>query len=139
MSEQQPPETPVGGSSPGHEQSDLNPRTIAISLCVLAAMVGGVLAISKWFHDYSAARHARMEALPVPPAKPAQPPSPRLQVLAPKEMQEFRAAEDAILTRYGWLDRANGVVRIPIDPAMQLLVERGLPASGPRGKSAKAR
>jgi hypothetical protein len=32
-----------------------------------------------------------------------------------------------MLSSYGWLDRNAGVVRIPIDRAMKMTVERGLP------------
>jgi hypothetical protein len=32
------------------------------------------------------------------------------------------------LTSYGWIDRSNGIVRIPIDRAMDLILQRGLPA-----------
>ena len=40
----------------------------------------------------------------------------------------MRAAEEKELTTYGWADEEKRAVRIPIDQAMKLLVERGLPA-----------
>ena len=40
----------------------------------------------------------------------------------------IRAAEDQILNSYGWVDRSKGIVRIPIDRAIDLLAKRGLPA-----------
>jgi hypothetical protein len=40
----------------------------------------------------------------------------------------MRAAEDKILNGYGWVDREHGVARIPIDRAIDLLAQRGLPA-----------
>jgi hypothetical protein len=45
-------------------------------------------------------------------------------------LAELRAAEDADLNSYGWIDRKAGKVRIPIDRAMQLLLDRGLPDVG---------
>jgi cytochrome c oxidase cbb3-type subunit III len=42
-------------------------------------------------------------------------------------LQELRTAEDAVLHSYGWVDRAAGIVRMPIDRAMEVLAERGLP------------
>jgi hypothetical protein len=39
-------------------------------------------------------------------------------------LAEKRRAEDATLTSYAWIDRSNGIVRIPIDRAMELLAER---------------
>jgi DNA-binding GntR family transcriptional regulator len=37
------------------------------------------------------------------------------------------AAETAILHSYGWVDRDAGIVRIPIERAIEILAERGLP------------
>ena len=54
------------------------------------------------------------------------PPPPRTRVHEP--LDELRAAEDAVLHSYGWVDRAAGIVRMPIDRAMEVLAKRGLPA-----------
>ena len=37
-------------------------------------------------------------------------------------------SEDELLTVYGWVDKNAGIVRIPIDEAMKLTLQRGLPA-----------
>jgi hypothetical protein len=37
---------------------------------------------------------------------------------------EERALEQTQLRSYGWVDRGAGLVRIPIDRAMQLYIER---------------
>src|SRR4051812_28868569 len=42
-------------------------------------------------------------------------------------LKQLRATEDARLTTYGWLDRENGVVHIPIDRAIDMVLQRGLP------------
>ncbi len=139
MAEAKHPGGPGKAPTPGHELSDLKPRAIMTFLVVLAVMIVGVLVVSMWIYDYSASRLAHTEALPSPLAKPATPPEPRLQVFAPKDTQEFRAAEDAALNSYGWVDHATGVVRIPIDRAMQLLSERGLPAAGGKSEAAKVK
>ncbi len=55
------------------------------------------------------------------------PPEPRLQTQPREDLREMRAREDEILTSYGWIDKNAGVVRIPIDRAMKMTVERGLP------------
>jgi hypothetical protein len=61
------------------------------------------------------------------------PPEPRLQ-LAPdhavhplEELKQLRATEDGILNSYGWVDQKAGTVRIPIELAKQLILQRGLP------------
>lgn len=53
---------------------------------------------------------------------------PHLQLDSTKDLQTFRESEDTELNTYGWLDRTAGVVRIPIDRAMELVLQRGLPA-----------
>lgn len=40
-----------------------------------------------------------------------------------RKLQELRAREENELQTYGWINRTDGVVRIPIDRAMQLLAE----------------
>ena len=40
----------------------------------------------------------------------------------------MRRAEDALLKNYGWIDQKTGIVRIPVDRAIELLAKRGLPA-----------
>ncbi|HKA37420.1 MAG TPA: hypothetical protein VKH43_11420 [Thermoanaerobaculia bacterium] len=59
------------------------------------------------------------------------PPEPRLEAIPLVPRQKMRAEEDAILTSYAWVDKPGGFVRIPVDRAMELLVERGLPPARP--------
>ena len=56
---------------------------------------------------------------------------PRLQSRPADDLHALRAEEDALLTSYGWVDRASGVVRVPIDVAMQLVLKERLPARQP--------
>jgi hypothetical protein len=59
------------------------------------------------------------------------PPEPRLEPLPLVPRQRLRAEEDAILTSYAWVDKPGGFVRIPVDRAMEILLERGLPPAKP--------
>jgi hypothetical protein len=54
-------------------------------------------------------------------------PSPRLEEDERGQLTGFLANEDEILYSYGWVDEKSGTVRIPIDRAMDLLLQRGLP------------
>lgn len=56
------------------------------------------------------------------------PPEPRLQAQPASEIGDFRAVEEQRLHGYGWVDKDAGVVHIPIEEAMRLTIERGLPA-----------
>ncbi len=42
---------------------------------------------------------------------------------APEELAQLRAAQQAELTGYAWIDEGQGVVRIPVERAMELTVE----------------
>jgi hypothetical protein len=57
-------------------------------------------------------------------------PAPRLQTQEPKDLAAFRKEEAEILSSYGVVDKEKGVYRIPIEEAMKLTLERGLPAVG---------
>ena len=55
------------------------------------------------------------------------PPVPRLQEHPVMELQALRKHEDEQLNNYGWVDQKAGVVRIPIDKAMDIMIQRGFP------------
>ena len=52
---------------------------------------------------------------------------PAMLVTEPAVLEIFRTREADELTTYGWVDQNAGTVRIPIDRAKELLLERGLP------------
>jgi hypothetical protein len=57
------------------------------------------------------------------------PPNPRLQASEPLDLRAFREEQERTVTTYGWVDKSQGVVRIPVDEGMRLLLERGLPVA----------
>ena len=126
------PGTPGGG----YERRDLSPQTIALFGIVVAASVVLCILVAYWFFWYAANEAARTGRHPSPPLTQEAPQGPRLQVDAPKDLRAFLAEEDALLRSYGWVNRQSGIVHIPIDRAMHLLVERGLPAA-PRAAPGK--
>ena len=55
-------------------------------------------------------------------------PTPRLQTDdGNQDIADLHAREDLLLDHYSWVDRSQGKVRIPIERAMELLAQRGLP------------
>jgi hypothetical protein len=57
-------------------------------------------------------------------------PTPRLQLDdGNQELADLHGREDLLLDNYSWADRSQGKVRIPIDRAMELIAERGLPVA----------
>ena len=68
----------------------------------------------------------------------AEMPPPYLQANEPLGLDHFRKSEAEILEQYGWVDKSAGVVRLPIDRAKELLLERGIPGGHPIGAAPAA-
>jgi hypothetical protein len=54
------------------------------------------------------------------------PPSPELQVDPQQDLKSFRLHEDQRLNTYYWVDKAKGIVHIPIEQAMKKLAQSGI-------------
>jgi hypothetical protein len=54
-------------------------------------------------------------------------PAPQLEVNERTELNDERMREENTLSTYDWVDQKAGTVRIPIDRAMELLAQRGMP------------
>jgi hypothetical protein len=65
-------------------------------------------------------------------------PRPVLEHNERTQFGEILEKQDRTLASYDWVDQKNGVVRIPIDKAMELLVQRGLPVLPPGGAAPAA-
>jgi hypothetical protein len=63
----------------------------------------------------------------IQPNQVPQYPSPALQSNPSIDLQTYRSRAEHELNTYGWIDRGHGIVKIPIERAMDLLASRGLP------------
>jgi len=54
-------------------------------------------------------------------------PNPKLEEDERGQLNGIILDEDKTLATYGWVDEKSGTVRIPIERAMELMVQRGLP------------
>ena len=52
---------------------------------------------------------------------------PLIQTVPSEELTQVRAETNRTLTEYGWVDRDAGVVHLPIERAIDLVLERGFP------------
>jgi hypothetical protein len=116
-------------TEPGYETRDFHVRPIAIFGVGLALLTGVVLLLMAWMFGYFEIREERVDVPESPllsgAAQP--PPEPRLQISSGADLDRVRSEEDAALNSYGWEDRAAGKARIPIDRAIELLAQKGLP------------
>jgi hypothetical protein len=111
-------------SERGHERTDMNPKYV-VYFGVGLVVVGLAMFVGIWwmFRQFKREQAGRQ----TPPAlvtTPTPVPEPHLQISPQKDLEELRRKENEILSTYQWIDRDNGVARIPIDRAMQLFVER---------------
>lgn len=51
--------------------------------------------------------------------------TPKLQVSGPADLHHFKAEQNHTLSSYGWVDKKNGIVHIPIEKAMHDVLSRG--------------
>ena len=115
-----------------HERKDVNvPALFTISFLLLLSCIAIFIVVTlmmRYFQAHEPAVTAGQVNIPTTRAEEF--PQPRLEVKPGARLAELRAAENADLNSYGWVDRNAGTVRIPIDRAMQLIFDRGLPDAG---------
>ena len=123
--------------SPGYETSDANVRGVLMFLVYLAlGMVISCLFCWWLFRYFSVAERTAVPASPFAETRQL-PAGPQLQVNPRQDLLRFRAGQQQSLDSYAWEDRSAGTVRVPIDRAMELLLQKGLPVA-PEKASAEA-
>ncbi len=115
----------------GYEKTDAHAGdTYRAGLYILGTMVLSALVVVPMYRFL--ARQEDREQKPAATVLKADPgaalgSAPRLVVSEPLALAEFRAQEEALLTSYGWVEKDRGIARLPIDVAMRIVAERGLP------------
>jgi hypothetical protein len=122
--------TPEGA---GYEHTDANVWILvkfALWLLISALVIhaGLYLAFALFVEQREAVVEPEFPLAVEATPEPRLPAGARLQRQPANEIFEFRQQENAILHGYGWVDKNAGTVRIPIDEAMRLTLERGLPS-----------
>jgi hypothetical protein len=119
-----------------YETSDANATALLkFILWTAAGTVGIVYLLFGLYFVFVRQEAARQPPPPVMQmdAATSSPPPPLLQAEPTLDYGRFRAEEDAVLSSYGWVDKDAGRVRIPIEEALRLAAERGLPRFTPEG------
>ena len=125
-----------------HEQSDINVRAVLMSAAILVVvgLVSHVVIyfLFGWLQADAASKDPVGSPLAVPatvmpsttmesPVFAAGASGPQLLTNEPMALEIHQREMRERLQGYGWVDQATGVARIPIDEAMRLVAERGLP------------
>ncbi len=115
-----------------HERTDADVISLAMVVLFLAlscvAIFIAVTLMMNYFKRNEPAVTAGLPNIPITTTRNFT--GPKLEVNVAADLAGLREAERLNLNTYGWVDRTAGVVRVPIDRAMQLLLERGLPDVG---------
>ena len=147
------PEKQEVDASAGYERSDAGVTGIAVfmvSLLIFVAVIGmlcyGIGKVinaqmnkedgpnSKWTKTVDVRQLGNMPSNPELQNKIAEIaqtfPTPRLLTDdGDQDVADLHAREDLLLNKYSWVDQSKGTVRIPIEQAMQLIAQRGLPVA----------
>ena len=109
---------------PDYEHEDVRPRGVFEFAVGFVIAIVVVFVVVWWMYGYIRRRDemADVRRSLIPPASSV-PPGPRLQVNPAEELQAFKKEQDQILNSYGWVSREDGRVRIPIERAMELVVQ----------------
>jgi hypothetical protein len=119
----------ASGSGLRHEPEGSSPRGILLgALVFLVTLALILLCVRALMHHFRRTNPNRM-----PSNVPAQlTSSPVAAWVNPaRDLAELQAREDEHLTTYSWLDREQGIVRIPVERAMQRLLEHRTAATRP--------
>jgi hypothetical protein len=114
-----------------HETTDVTSKPLALFALVLALAVALAGLFLIWLFGQLEQQAERRDPRLSPLVGNQTPPQPRLQTAPAGDLANMRAAEDRGLTGYRWIDKERGVVQLPIERAMDLLVEQGLPQTEP--------
>lgn len=120
---------PEPGREPGgYETRDMEPRLIgAFGLGVAGLIVVTVIVVAGLVLGTQAWLAGRAPEPSIFAGQAGEVPGPRLQDAPAREMQRTRQAWDRLLSEYAWVDRQAGLVRIPVERAMEIILARGLP------------
>jgi len=129
--------TPAGAK---HEHTDIDPKIgyqFALWLAVSMLISFGIVYGAFWFFEGQArSADSIAQKYPLAAAVPhKEPPPPNLQKQPFKDIYMLRQGETEKLTSYGWVDKDGGVTRIPIDRAMEIMLQRGFPARAEGGNA----
>jgi len=116
--------TPHPDAALGHETADINVWAVGRFAIALVVVTSISLVLLFGLMKYFESQYRPEVATLVDPPRVF--PEPRLQRTPILDLKAFRAQEDKVLDSYAWVDQPRGIVRIPIDLAIDVLATRGI-------------
>jgi hypothetical protein len=135
--------SPAGNNGrPVHDDVSFEPRDVSVSPILKFLFYLGIVIVisyiltlgiykglkSFWANTYSEPVPSRLES------GPTVPPEPRLQGMPDhlsdpqQDLRNKIKADTEANNKFGWVDEKAGIAQIPVSDAIQLIVQKGLPA-----------
>lgn len=119
---------------PGFERRDTHVRAVFLFAAGLAALCVFALFTTSWVFDDLRDATALEQEPPHPLAIPGTlPPGPNLQANPNRDYADYARQQREGVESYGWVDPAMGIVRVPVERALELVLEEGLPTRAQEG------
>jgi len=117
---------PDNHTGEGHETKEVSVPFVfaSLSALIIGAFLASLLAVGI-FQFFKNTYHPDQAAAA---SQQVIPPAPRIDPRPSEEIQSIRSREDHILNSYAVIDKQQGIVRVPIDRAIDMLVQKGLPS-----------
>lgn len=141
----------ASGNHDGFEREDLSARAVFSFLVGLALVTVVIYFILQGMYRYldayekshqppqnPLAQKTEADTRETSPEDTKKFPQPRLESNERRQLNDVRRGEEETLNSYGWVDQKAGVVHIPIDRAMELVAQRGLPVRPQEGATPAA-
>ena len=140
MSMETKPPAGAPDKGPGYERRDAEiAPLLKAGIWLVAVLIAALVSMYYTFKVYDKMQPVGPMVSPLVRSDETVPPKPQLQAHPRVELQDYCSAENEKLTTYGWVDRHAGVVRLPIDRAMVLTLQNGLPTRPADQTSAAAK
>ena len=131
MAENKPHPVDLGHPEPHAEVTDVNVWAVGrfgIALVLLSLIsLAGLFGVFRYLLQEAGGKEPTATRAFETNAE-QRPPAPQLEVTETLDLARERAAEDKLLTTYGWVDQKAGTVRIPVARAIEMLAQQGLSA-----------
>lgn len=112
----------------GYEARDADVRSLLKLGIWLIVIIALAMVAMKWTYEFYEKVQTRGPMVsPLVEKENIVAPKPQLQAEPRKDLQTYCSDEMNKLSTYGWVDQHSGVVRLPIEQAMALTLQRGLP------------
>ena len=131
----------TGAANEGFEREDLSAAGVIYFLLALVAMTVVSAFLLRGLYEFLDKRekaeqpavsplvtNAPVDTRNIPRSYPQGAfPNPKLEEDERDQLNGIRLTEEQTLNSYGWVDEKAGTIHIPIDRAMDLIAQRGLP------------